>query len=57
METTPQISETPEKVCANAILNHKRNYKKRLRDQNYVHSGRITQLKGKLLLEVTQGVC
>ena len=57
METTPQIGEAPEEVCANAIFNHKHNYKKRLHDQNYAHSGRSTQLKGKLFLEVTQGVC
>ena len=25
METTPQIGEAPNKVCANTILNHKRN--------------------------------
>ena len=28
IETTPQIGEAPEKVRANAILNHKRMYKK-----------------------------
>ena len=27
-ETTPQIGEALEKVCANAILYHKRKYKK-----------------------------
>ena len=44
MQTKLKIGETLEKVCENAIiLNHKRNYKKWLREQ---------QLKGKLLLEV-----
>ena len=34
METTPQIGNTLEKVCENAILNHKRKYQKTVRDQN-----------------------
>ena len=55
-ETASLIGEALEKVCANAILNHKRKSKKRLRDRNYAHRGRSTQPKGKLLLEVFE-VC
>ena len=28
IETTPQIGEALEKVCANAVLSHERKYKK-----------------------------
>ncbi len=42
IETTLQISETLEKVCENALLNHKYKYQKTVRDQNYVHKGNIT---------------
>ena len=41
IETTPQIGKILEKVCENAMLDHKRKYKKWLRDQSYItHGGR-----------------
>ena len=57
IETTPQIGEVPEKVRANAILNHKRMYKKGYVTKIMRTGALSTQLKGKLLLEVTKGVC
>ena len=41
IESTPQIGYALGKVCVNAILNHKRKYKKWLRDQNYAQRGSI----------------
>ena len=49
-----QISDTFEKVRANAIFNHKGKYKKGMHDQTYVQRGRSTQLKA---FGGTRGVC
>ena len=42
IEIKLKMGETLEKICENAILNHKCNYKKWLCDQNYEHRGRST---------------
>ena len=39
IETTLQIGKILDKFSEIAILNHKRKYKKWLRDQNYTHGG------------------
>ena len=42
IEPTLQIGKALEKLRENTILNHKRKYKKWLRDKNYAHRGRST---------------